>query len=141
MGSNVGTHRAAHEAYNARDWDGAIRGLSPDFSYTDHAQGVTVKSAQEFQGWLRDWTASISNAQIADTTYYDAGDTTVCVFTGKGTNDGPIGPFPASGQRVTLPTCEIITWDSDGMAVSGEVFYDQMGLLVQTGHMEPPPTG
>ena len=139
MPSNVEAHRNSHEAFNRRDWRAAVERLAPDFTYTDHARGVTVKSPQQFLGWLEEWTTSISDAQLTEPMYYDAGDTTVCVFTGVGTNDGPIGPFPASNQRLSIQLCEVIHW-FEGSAISGEVFYDQMGVLIQAGHVQPPPT-
>jgi hypothetical protein len=136
---NVAKHRQAHEAFNRRDWDEAVKDLHPDVTYTDHGRDVTVKSAQEFKEWMQSWTHSLSDANVSEPTYYDAGNTTVAVFTGRGTNDGPIGPFPASGNRLSWPLCEILQWDEQGRAVSGELFYDQMGILVQAGHMPAPP--
>lgn len=36
-----------------------------------------------------------------------------------------------------MPICEIFTYDA-GKAVRGELYYDQVTLLVQLGHMPPP---
>ena len=38
----------------------------------------------------------------------DAGDTVVAEFTGRGVNDGPLGPLPASGKQMNHPFCEIL---------------------------------
>ena len=137
--SNVERHRQAHEAFNRRDWDGLVAMFADAFSYTDQPRGITVKDAQEFVGWLKEWEVAFSDAAVTEPTYYDAGDTSVAVFTGTGTNDGPMGPFPASNQRLSWPLCEIITWNEEGKGVVGQMFYDQMTMLVQAGHMEAPP--
>jgi hypothetical protein len=34
--------------------------------------------------------------------------------------------------------CEIREYDTDGKAVRGQLFYDQVTMLVQLGHMPPP---
>ena len=136
---NVERHREAHEEFNRRDWDAMAQRMDPDMSYTDHARDITAKDSQAWMDWLKDWPKMLSDASINEPTYYDAGNTTVCVFTGRGTNDGPLGPFPASGQRLSWPLCEVITWNSEGKIVSGDLFYDQMTILVQAGHIEAPP--
>ena len=136
---NVDRHRQAHEEFNRRDWDALAGRFAEDVTYTDHGRDVTAKSKQETVEWLKSWPTMLSDATVSEPTYYDAGDTTVAVFTGRGTNDGPLGPFPASGQRLAWPLCEVLTWDAQGQAIRGELFYDQMTILVQAGHMEAPP--
>jgi SnoaL-like polyketide cyclase len=57
----------------------------------------------------------------------------VARFTCGGTNDGPLGPFPATGRQWTLPICEMWHFDADGSVVGGEIYYDQAALLAQLG--------
>ena len=108
MPSNTEYHRTGHQAFDRREWQAVVERFAPDFTYTDHARGTTLKSAQQFLGWLEEWTRTSSDAQVTEPTYYDAGDTTVCVFTAVGTNDGPIGPFPASNQRLSFQIREAL---------------------------------
>jgi hypothetical protein len=137
--SNVERHRQAHQEFNRRDWEAIAKRFDADVTYTDHGRDVTAKSSQEMVAWLKDWPKMLSDAQVTEPTYFDAGDTTVAVFKGRGTNDGPLGPFPASGQRISWPLCEILSWNEEGRCTRGELFYDQMTILVQAGHMEAPP--
>ena len=51
-------------------------------------------------------------------------------FTGRGTNDGPLGPFPATGKEWT-PDLRDVHFDADGGVVGGEIYYDQVSLLTQ----------
>ena len=75
---------------------------------------------------------------ITDAHVIDGGSSTVLRFTGTGTNDGPLGPLPPTGRRLSMRFCEIREYDTDGNAVHGELFYDQLTMLVQLGHMPPP---
>ena len=141
MSDYVERYRRAHEAFNRRDWDGVIADFGPQAHYTDHARGVTVKSPQEFVDYLRDgWATSFTDARVTEVSYLDAGDHVVARFTGTGTQDGPLGPLPASGKRISLPFCEILRYDDTGQVIAGELYYDQMTMLAQLGHV-PPPSG
>lgn len=135
---NVEAHRAAHEAWNRRDYDAVIGGMVEDFTYTDHPRGLTVKSRGELGDWTREWAAALPDGRITDARYIDGGDTTVALFVGRGTNDGPFGPYPATGRRVSWPLCEVIRFDDQGRIVSGEIFYDTLSVLIQLGHAQPP---
>jgi hypothetical protein len=39
---------------------------------------------------------------------------------------------------VSLPYCEVHEYDADGRTVRVEWYYDQLSLLTQLGHVEPP---
>ena len=56
-------------------------------------------------------------------------------FIARGTNDGPVGPFSASGKKWTLPMCEMWHFDTAGRVVGGEIYYDQASLLTQLGRL------
>jgi hypothetical protein len=64
----------------------------------------------------------------------------VCTFIVVGTQDGPLGPFPATGKEFALPLCEMWHFDSSGRVVGGDLYYDQVSLLTQLGLM-PQPAG
>lgn len=137
--STADTHRDAHEAFNRRDWDGVIRNFAPEVEYIDHPRGVTVKGAPGFVEYLRTgWATAFSDAAVTNVRYTATEDRSIAQFDGVGTNDGPLGSLPATGRTMNLPFCEIMTYDRDGRIVRGELYYDQVSLLVQLGHMPPP---
>jgi hypothetical protein len=131
-------HRKAHEAFNARDWAAMSDLVSPEVMYEDQARGITMKSRDEFIDWLKGWAAGMSDATPADPNYMDSGEYSICRFMGRGTNDGPLGPAIATGNRLDLPFCEVLRWRDDKM-IGGEIYYDMMTMMVQFGVMEPPP--
>lgn len=140
MASNVDRHRQAHEAFNRRDWEGARRLMADTVSYTDQARGQPLKSPDEIVAWQQAWVTAFSDAEIGDADYIDAGEWTVCHFMGRGTNDGPLGPLPASGRRAAVPMAEILHWNESGQVTEGATFYDRLSMLIQLGYAQEPPT-
>jgi ketosteroid isomerase-like protein len=129
---NVKAHRAGHEAFNRRDFGAMVREYTESIRWIDQARGITFSTPEEFKSdFLEGWIRASSDCQVIDATYADAGDTVVARFTGRGTNDGPLGPFPATGRDWSLPMCEMWHFDADGRVVGGEIYYDQVSLLTQ----------
>jgi ketosteroid isomerase-like protein len=140
MTSSVEVHRAAHEAFNARDWDRMRELVADSLTFTDRPRGIEMRSVDEFLGRLNEWTTGMSDAKVGEPRYLEAGDHSVCRFVGSGTNDGPIGPPRAvTGKRMEMPFCELLRV-RDGKVVEGEMYYDQLTMLTQLGLAEAPVT-
>jgi len=138
---NVETYRAGHKAFNQRDFEAMTKHYADSIAWTDHPQGRTFRTPQEFKDdFLPGWIVSSSDIRITSPRYIDAGQTVVCTFTVVGTQDGPLGPFPATGKQFTLPLCEMWHFDSSGQVAAGDLYYDQVSLLMQLGLM-PQPSG
>jgi steroid delta-isomerase-like uncharacterized protein len=136
--SNVETHRAAHEAWNRRDFDAIMEMMASSITYTDHARGLTMRTREDFRQWIEEWAKGLSNGTIVDAQYAEAGEISIARFTGRGTNDGPFGPFPATGRELRFDLCEILEFDDQGTIVGGDAYYDQLGILAQLGHVDIP---
>jgi steroid delta-isomerase-like uncharacterized protein len=129
---NVKTHRAGHEAFNRRDFDAMVSEYTDSIRWIDQARGVTFSTPEEFKSdFLAGWIEASSNCQVTDARYTDAGETVLARFTAGGTNDGPLGDFPATGKDWSLRICELWHFDADGRVVGGEIYYDQASLLTQ----------
>jgi steroid delta-isomerase-like uncharacterized protein len=138
---NVETHRAGHEAFNQRDFVAMTRQYADSITWTDHSQGRTFRTPQEFRDdFLTGWVVASTDIRITGPRYFDAGHTVVCAFTVAGTHDGPLGPLHATGKEFALPLCEMWHFDSSGRVVAGDLYYDQVSLLTQLGLM-PQPSG
>ncbi len=136
--SNVKAHRAAHESWARRDFDGAVHGMAKDFAFDDHPNGRMLRSREEFKDAITGWVQAFPDAKLVDATYHDAGQTSVAQYVFEGTNKGPFGDHPATGRRVSIPACEIMHFDEQGLMRSGQGYYDLVSVLVQLGHMESP---
>jgi len=138
---NVETYRAGHDAFNQRDFDAMVEHYADTISWTDRARGLTFRTPREFKDeFLAGWVESSPDIRITAPCYIDAGQTVVCTFTVVSTHDGPLGPFPATGKAFALPLCEMWHFDASGRVVGGDLYYDQVSLLMQLGLM-PQPSG
>jgi SnoaL-like domain len=137
--SNAERHRAGHEAFNRRDFEAMTERYADRIAWTDRARGLTFRTPREFRDdFLAGWVAASSDIRITEPRYLDAGQTAVSTFTVVGTHDGPLGPFPATGRRFALPLCEQWHFDAGGRVVGGDLYYDQVSLLMQLGLMPQP---
>ncbi len=134
---NVETMKGAHQAFNRRDFDSIMKLLADGFVYEDRARGMSFAGGDGFTEFLQGWTTAFSKAEISEPTYIDGGDVVVAEFRGRGTNDGPLGPLPATGKPLNLHFCEIARFDQSGQMVSGAIYYDQSSMLTQLGHAQP----
>ena len=137
--SNVEAHRAGHEAFNRRDFQAMTEHYADSIAWTDHAQGRTFRTRQEFRDdFLPGWVQTSADIRVTDPHYFDAGQAVVCTFSVVGTHDGPLGPFPATGKPFALPLCELWLFDADGRVVGGDLYYEQVSLLTQLGLLPQP---
>jgi len=137
--SNVERHRAGHEAFNQRDFAAMTSHYADRIRWTDRARGLTFTTPEEFRDeFLAGWVGSSSDIRIADPGYRDAGEASVATFTVTGIHDGPLGPFPATGKPFTLDLCELWHFGPDGRVVGGDLYYDQVSLLLQLGLLPQP---
>ena len=135
---NVESVQAEHAGFNARDWDSIRRLFADDCVFVD-GRGVEHKGPDAFvNDYAKGWPDAFSDAEVTEAKYHDAGDTVVAEFVGTGTNDGPLGPMPATNRRIELPYCEIYHFGPDGKIIGGHAYFDMYGMLVQLGHAEPP---
>ena len=137
--NNVNTALAVYESFNKRDLDAAVSKAAENIVFEDHGLGVTHKSRTEYRASLQSWITGFSDGRVVDPKATDAGDTVIVQYTGRGTNDGPMGPFQkATGRAVSLPFCDIYQFDAEGRIIRGESYFDMLSMLVQLGHAERP---
>lgn len=138
---NVQTFRRAHQAFVNRDFDAVVRVMTEDVTYRDPAQNATFRGRDGFRDFMQGWVTAFSGAEPAEPTYLDAGDTVIAEFTARGVNDGPFGPLAATGKRIEVPMCEIMTFNENGQIVSGRIYYDKLLMLTQLGHTQASAAG
>jgi steroid delta-isomerase-like uncharacterized protein len=127
--------REHYEAFNRGDMAEAARFFSEKIVYKDQARGLTFVGPERVKAGLTEWKQAFSDGRHTDMNHIVAGDSIVSRSVGRGTNDGPLGPFPPTGRTVSFPLCEVWEFDGDGRIVRGDVYYDQLSVLTQLGHL------
>lgn len=135
---NVETLRRAHEAFSRHDLDATTSFLAPTVTMVDHGRGRTMKSKEEFRGWLAAFVAMSSDIELVEAHYIDAGDWVTARFRAVGTQDGPMEQWPASNKPYSLDVCEVWRFNANGQAIEAHNYSDGLGLLIQLGHIQPP---
>ena len=136
---NVNTALAVYDSFNKRDLDGALKSADENLIWDDHGIGATYKGRAQYRESLQSWITGFSDGKVEDPQAIDAGDTVIVRYIGRGTNDGPMGPFATpTGRKVAVPICDILQFDKDGRIVRGATYFDMLSMLVQLGHAERP---
>src|SRR5262249_4919932 len=112
--SNVEAIRAEHDAFNDRDWERMRDLFAEDCVFVDATAQSHVGPDGFVEGYSKAWANAFSDGKITETKYHDAGSTVVAEFVGRGFNDGPLGPLPASNRTAAVPYCELYEFDADG---------------------------
>jgi steroid delta-isomerase-like uncharacterized protein len=135
---NIDTVRASFEVWNKRDWKKAALAYAEDATLLDHGREITYKGRDEIVASWNELVTGFPDGEITDATSYDAGDTVVTTFVGRGTNKGEMMGMPATGRRVSLPLCSIAHFDAKGLIDREEQYSDSFSMLVQLGHAKAP---
>lgn len=136
---NVETVRGLYEAFNRRDYEAAVSVIGENAVLTDHGRDQTFKGPEQAKASLQEWAKAFSDGKVTVERAYDAGDTVIVEFRGTGTNDGPMGPMPATGKRVDVPFCDVWQFGPDGKVIRNDTYFNLYSMMVQMGLAEPPP--
>ena len=135
---NVRIVTSMAEAINERNLKALDHLVAQDvIRHSAATAGVTVTNLDEFKAFLRtDFAVVPDSVQIIDLIF--ANDEYVAMkATYSGTQMGPMGPFPASGKKLTLPFIGILRIE-DGKVAEIWVEWDNLHALGQLGHLQPP---
>ena len=61
---NVETLRAAHQAFNRRDFDTVVNNMTEDATYQDRARNVSFRGRAGFREFMQGWATAFSNSAV-----------------------------------------------------------------------------
>jgi len=135
---NVRVATAMMETINARNLDALDEYVAPDVvRHSAATAGVVVTNLSEFKAFLETDFATVSDSVQKIDVIFGGGDYVAVRARYTGTQDGPMGPFPASGEKLELPYNGILRFE-DGKIVEIWVEWDNLFALTQLGHFPPP---
>jgi steroid delta-isomerase-like uncharacterized protein len=129
---------ALFEAWERRDFDAVVKDMNDDVSYRDEPRGQTLRGKREIKDWFASWATASPDSTVGARVVGESGAAVVIEGVWRGTNSGPLGSLPATDRTVPLPFINVLRLDSAGRISSGSAYYDQLSLMIQLGHMEPP---
>lgn len=121
------------EAGNQNDLEAFDRLLAPDFvRHCEATPEVAVESCEAFKQFYRDTARTFPDQMMILDMLVSEGDKVA--FWGRfiGTQQGPMGPFPATGKRLESD-CSGIFRIEGGKIAELWVTWDNMAALVQLG--------
>lgn len=126
------------DAINAREFDALDELVAPDVRrHSPSTPGVTVESREDLVAFLRRDLSAVPDA-VQEIRMMVAEEDRVAVWASyPGTQEGPLGPFPASGERVDLDFAGILRLE-EGRIAEMWVVWDNLSMLTQLGHLEMP---
>ena len=126
------------EAINERDFDALDDVVAEDVRrHSAATPGVEVKSLDDFKAFLKHDLAVIPDGSQEIHFMLSEDDRVAVYATYRGTQSGPMGPFPPSGRVAETPFIGIARIE-DGKIAELWVEWDNLGILTQLGHFPPP---
>jgi predicted ester cyclase len=96
-----------------------------------------MTSLEQFKQWLVDDRASFPDGHVEDMFMVAEGDKVAFHCRWIATQEGPMGPFPASGKQMDLQVAGVHRFEN-GKVAETWVTWDNLSAFVQLGHMPPP---
>jgi predicted ester cyclase len=127
--------RRLEHAVNTRRPDLLADIVTDDFvRHCEATPGVDVRTRGQFADFLgQDLTVFPDSVQTFEHILVD-GDMAAVWATYEGTQDGPMGPFPASGKKARFWYSGIMRMER-GRIAEWWVTWDNMTILAQLGHL------
>lgn len=126
------------DAGNGLDLDALDELLMPDFTrHCPATPGLVVNSPDDFKRFLQRSVDEMPDANVAVKHIVAEGDLVALWATYSGTQEGPMGPFPASGRSCATDFGGVFRIEG-GRIAELWVTWDNLDILTQLGHMAPP---
>ncbi len=138
---NKGLVNSFGEASNARNFDAIREMLIPEF--VRHCQAtpeVVVQNRDQFIDYLKADARVFPDSRQTLHHIVAEGDLVAFSVTYEGTQEGQMGPFPASHKRMQLDVLGMFRV-RDGKLAELWLTWDNLAALGQLGHFPPPPAG
>jgi len=130
--------RTFADAGNRNDLDAFDSLLSTDFvRHCEATPEVSVRSCDDFKQFYEDTSATFPDQKLDLQTLVAEGDRVAFWGTFSGTQEGTMGPFPATGKRMESECAGIFRIDN-GRIVELWVTWDNLAGLAQLGLFPPP---
>jgi steroid delta-isomerase-like uncharacterized protein len=138
MSTETNTSLVRHfiDNFNRKDPQTAIQVFHTDY-VLDFPGGPTARGPEGLKQAMNDFSTAFPNLHFETDELFAEEDRVVWRWTMHATNAGPLGPFPASRQPVTLTAISLFRV-ADGKIIEDKVRADMIGLFQQMGVIPGP---
>lgn len=134
--ANEQTIRSYYETTSKHDAKKFADLFTEDAVFNDKSTGQVFRGREEIRGMIEGWYNAFSDFKLKADKIMGSGDNFTVELTATGTHDGelsgPGGDIPASGKKVTVPSCDVIQLKGDKIQ-SLNCYYAAPVLLSQIG--------
>lgn len=131
---NKAVVRAFVAAVNAQDWSRVSELIAPDFARHSHAGGSpAVRSRDDLLRFLRGEFETFPDAREEVADLLAEGDRVAVRHSFRGTQAGPLGPYPPSGRVMAADYLAIYRL-AGGVIAEAWAEWDNLSGLAQLGH-------
>ena len=135
---NKAVVRAFVEAINAQDWCRLDELVAPHFVRHSHAAGEPgVRSRDELKAFLSGEFATFPDAHESLEDLLAEGDRVAARHHFRGTQRGPLGPYPPTGRTMEADYIAIYRVE-EGRIAEAWAEWDNLAGLTQLGHFPRP---
>lgn len=135
--ANKTTVRQLIAAINEHDFDAIDELVAADVvRHSQATPGVEVRNREQLKEFLRQDLTTFPDAHQEIHCMVAEGDKVALYLTLTGTQDGPMGPFPATGRKVEVKFLGIMRVEN-GKVCEIWAEWDNLGVLMQLGHLPP----
>jgi steroid delta-isomerase-like uncharacterized protein len=125
------------QAGNERAFDALDTIVAANFvRHSQATPDLTVGNLEQFKAFLRQDAATFPDSRVTTHQLVAEGDRVAFHGTYAGTQEGPMGPFPASGKRMEIEFFGVFRIEDDRIAELW-VAWDNLAALTQLGHWPP----
>jgi len=135
---NIEIVRSMVKTINGRDLDALDKFVAQDVvRHSAATPDVSVTSLAEFRAFLEADLEAVPDSVQAIDIIFGNDDFVAVRATYSGTQEKPMGPFPASNKKMMLPFMAILRIEDKKIAEIW-VEWDNIYVLTQLGHFPPP---
>ena len=124
------------DAWERADYDGVMAHLAPNVRVRDNPRAAVLTDSLEIRSWMESWRIACPDSKAGATVPSASTDSAVVEGVYTGTNTGPLGELPPTGRAVAMPFSIVMRFDDAGLINDYSVYYDQVTLLTQLGHLD-----
>lgn len=134
----MANHDKVVEAWNKNDAE-AFKAISAANVIRNSNGTRQANNQSEYSALMKQFHTGFPDFEVSLDSYFLRDGKSYINWTCTGTNTGPFMDNPPTGKKMEIHGYSVWAFDSNGLAVQEDAFFDNMGMLSQLGYTFSPP--